>query len=58
MSVLASLFGRRDSSHGACISAGTAVDANFGINVIDVSFVDGTLRALSCAGSACNTISF
>ena len=41
-------------SHGACSGASAAADADFGIDGVNVSFLDGTGRAFAHAGSAGN----
>jgi hypothetical protein len=47
-----------DSSHRASIGACAAVDAGIRIDMINVTFVDSTLRAFACASAASYTISF
>ena len=46
------LFGRGDGAHRASVDAGTAVDADIGIDGIDVTFLDSSGRAFALAGTA------
>lgn len=46
------LLTRSDGAHRAGIGAGTAVDADFRIDRINVTFLDGALRALGLASTA------
>ena len=49
------LFAGDDSFAGANRSAGTAIDAGIGVDVVDVAFRDGANGALGEAGAASYT---
>ena len=46
-----SLFAGSDGSGGASLSAGTAVDADIGIDGVNITLFDCTGRALALAGT-------